>query len=92
MRIPSVMRRVFGSAAGPRPPAAIPDGLRIYAVGDIHGRADLLGRLAGIVAEDLEAHPVPEARTIFLGDYIDRGPDSADVVDRLVRADFRPRW
>lgn len=68
--------------------AAVPDGLRIYAVGDIHGRADLLDRMARLVAQDLRDRPCPEALTIFLGDYIDRGPDSAGVLDRLAGGHF----
>ena len=61
----------------------IPDGQRVYAIGDIHGRLDLLDDLiARIDADDAQRRP---ARTtiIVLGDLVDRGPDSAGVVDRL---------
>ncbi len=68
--------------------AAAPDGLRIYAVGDIHGRADLLARLGDLVAADLRRGDYDEALTIFLGDYVDRGLDSRGVVERLRLADF----
>ncbi len=71
-----------------RPKPAVPDGRRVYAIGDIHGRADLLDELAGLIARDLAARPVPQATTIFLGDYVDRGPRSNEVIDRLVRGDF----
>lgn len=62
----------------------IPPGERVYAIGDIHGCADLLNAvIAMIEADDLARGP---ARTtvIFLGDVVDRGPDSARVIDRLI--------
>ena len=67
---------------------AIPGGCRIYAVGDIHGRADLLEDLARQIEVDLAIAPAPKALAIFLGDYIDRGLQSAEVVDRLSRGHF----
>ena len=70
-----------------RSPPSLPEGLRVYAIGDIHGRLDLLEALARRIEADLKAAPTP-AVTIFLGDYIDRGPDSAGVLDRLARRDF----
>ena len=71
-----------------RADAAVPDGLRVYAVGDIHGRADLLDRMADLIERDGRERPARNALTVLLGDYIDRGPSSAQVVERLVRADF----
>jgi serine/threonine protein phosphatase 1 len=62
----------------------VPDGLRIYAVGDIHGRADLLKQLFSRIDEDLENHPIAETIHVFLGDYIDRGQGSAAVFDLLI--------
>jgi serine/threonine protein phosphatase 1 len=56
----------------------------LYAVGDVHGRADLLAQLFSEIDADLKAHPAPRAIQIFLGDYIDRGPDSRGVLDLLV--------
>lgn len=65
--------------------AAVPQGMRVFAVGDIHGRTDLLDTLhAAIEADVAESRPA-EARIIYLGDYVDRGPDSAGVIDRLMR-------
>lgn len=57
-----------------------------YAVGDIHGRADLLVRLLGQIRDDHARRPVGDARAIvvFLGDYIDRGPQSREVIDLLL--------
>ncbi len=74
-------------ASAPRRPS-LPDGVRIYAIGDVHGRADLLGRMAELIAADCRDRPVREARTILLGDYVDRGPDAAAVLDRLARRDM----
>ena len=62
----------------------LPEGLRIYAVGDVHGRADLLKQLFSRIDEDLKKHPIAETMHIFLGDYIDRGEDSAAVLDLLI--------
>jgi len=58
-------------------------GQRIYAIGDIHGRADLLEKLVAMIENDDAARGDAEILLIFLGDLIDRGPDSAAVVDRL---------
>jgi len=69
------------------PPRAerVPDGMRVYAIGDIHGRLDLLDRLlANIAADDRTRGNGVETLYIFLGDLIDRGPDSSGVVERLL--------
>lgn len=68
------------------PPPRVPDGTRIYAIGDIHGRDDLLDRLHASISEDARAHPGPSKSVIYLGDYVDRGPGSAQVIERLLRA------
>jgi len=62
---------------------------RIYAIGDIHGRSDLLDRMVTAISGDLDAHPVGTALTVTLGDYIDRGPDSRGVIERLMRNPFQ---
>lgn len=62
----------------------VPEGLRIYAVGDVHGRADLLKQLLSRIDDDLKDHPIAETIHVFLGDYIDRGRDSAAVLDLLI--------
>lgn len=64
--------------------AAVPDGTRIYAVGDVHGRVDLLARLFSGIDADLAARPVSRPIQVFLGDYIDRGPASREVIDCLI--------
>lgn len=76
----------FLRSAGP----AGPRRRRAYAVGDVHGRLDLLEQLLGTIeAENARRRTVPTT-LIFLGDLIDRGPDSAAVVERLrtYRPDF----
>ena len=66
-------------------PAALPAGQRIYAIGDVHGCADRLALMHGAIAEDLAARPVLHAMVIHIGDYIDRGPDSAGVIERVIQ-------
>lgn len=58
-------------------------GHRAYVVGDIHGRHDLLDRLLDQIHRDLDERPARKALLVFVGDLIDRGPSSAQVVERL---------
>jgi serine/threonine protein phosphatase 1 len=74
-----LIRKLFGGGAAPRLPA-LPDGERVYAIGDIHGRLDLLEALAEAIERDDAASPARETTVILLGDLVDRGPDSAGVV------------
>ncbi len=67
---------------GRRP--SLPEGLRVYAIGDIHGRLDLLDEVLSSIEADIAARPVTTPRYVFLGDYIDRGPSSRETVDRLI--------
>ena len=64
--------------------APAPGTRRIYAFGDVHGRLDLLDRMAGAIASDLAENLGNTPLIVGLGDYIDRGPDSRGVMDRLV--------
>lgn len=64
--------------------AHAPDGLRLFAVGDVHGRLDLLRETHARIAADLIRRPCAAFRVIHTGDYIDRGPDSAGVLDQLI--------
>jgi serine/threonine protein phosphatase 1 len=61
--------------------------LRLYVIGDVHGRFDLLTELEQRIKSDLATAPA-QVLTIFLGDYIDRGPNSAAVIERLSAGDF----
>lgn len=64
---------------------AVPDGVVVWAVGDIHGRLDLLVPLIEAIKADLSAAAAERKLVIFLGDYVDRGPESQGVV-RLLAA------
>ncbi len=76
--------RTLFRAAESASTAALPGGTRAYAVGDIHGRADLFAALIEAVEADDAARGNAETMVILLGDLVDRGPDSAGVV-RLAR-------
>ena len=79
----SILNRFF--AAGQRTPAnpAVPDGLRVYAIGDVHGRFDLLIDLTEKIRADLADDPPERSVEIYLGDYVDRGPDTRLVLEWL---------
>ncbi len=62
----------------------MPAGVRVYAIGDIHGRLDLLNDLLSGIAHDISARPARRPVFAFLGDYIDRGPSSRETIDRLI--------
>jgi serine/threonine protein phosphatase 1 len=64
-------------------PASLPPDQRIYAIGDVHGCLDRLAAVHEQIAEDLAARPVDISVLVHLGDYVDRGLDSAQVVDWL---------
>jgi serine/threonine protein phosphatase 1 len=63
--------------------ASAPADTRIYAVGDIHGRADLLNEIFGRIDDDVRRRPIAHTVEVYLGDYIDRGPHSRTVIDLL---------
>src|SRR6266545_760585 len=64
-------------------------GHRAYVVGDIHGRLDLLDQLLDKIDTDLKTRPARKTLLVFVGDLIDRGPHSAQVIERL-RTYVRP--
>src|SRR5215467_2955289 len=72
-----------GALGLPELPAA-PKGVTIYAVGDIHGRLDLLTEVHHEIDADKAIRRHRRVAEIYLGDYIDRGPHSAGVVSRLI--------
>lgn len=73
----------------PAPPArgefAVPDGRRVYAIGDVHGRDDLFAELIGLIRADNAERDNAEVTLVLLGDLVDRGPQSAEVVERAIR-------
>src|ERR1700761_1256056 len=74
------------SDSQPAPPSArVPDSSRIYAIGDIHGRLDLLERLRTMIEEDANRRPIARKVVVYLGDYSAGGSASGDVVDLLMR-------
>ena len=64
--------------------AYAPDGEVVYAIGDVHGRADLLSDLLDRIRADAAERPDLSPRIITLGDYVDRGPQSRGVIDLLI--------
>lgn len=79
--------RFFGRARKTQPqPSSVPDGSRIYAVGDIHGRLDLLDAIHGRILRDILDFQGNRQVVVYLGDYVDRGLESREVLDRLLDA------
>jgi serine/threonine protein phosphatase 1 len=72
------------SSHNKRAAARLPEGIRIYAIGDIHGCADLLEALLLEIDADCTLYPPRRPIVVFLGDYIDRGPTSREVLDLLL--------
>jgi len=62
----------------------VPNGIRVYAIGDIHGRADLLDQMFKRIDSDFAQAPVSHHIEVFLGDYVDRGPASRQVLELLI--------
>lgn len=71
--------------------AAAPAGMVLYAIGDVHGRLDLLSEMHDQIARDREARKAADWRIIHLGDYVDRGPDSKGVLEFIAAAMDRDR-
>ena len=63
----------------------------LYVIGDIHGRLDLLDRMIVLIRRDAGARG-PDSLTVTVGDYIDRGPDSRSVIERLMGNPFPGRY
>lgn len=79
------IRTLFASAPAPTPIAAsVPVGQRVYAFGDIHGRLDLFEELLAKVEADDAARGPADTTFVLLGDLVDRGPDSAGVIDTVM--------
>ena len=66
-------------------PAASTSGRLVYAVGDIHGRLDLLQRMIAVItADSIQTKTRERPLVVFLGDYIDRGAESRGVIDQII--------
>ncbi|MFL6730251.1 MAG: metallophosphoesterase [Sphingomicrobium sp.] len=74
---------MFGFSNSARKGPRGPKGQRAYVVGDVHGRLDLLEELLEEIHRDIARRPAAKNLLVFLGDLIDRGPQSAQVIERL---------
>lgn len=74
---------MFRSASPSRPEPVGAQGYRAYVIGDVHGRLDLLKDLLAKIHAELDRHPAARCLLVFVGDLIDRGPNSAQVIERL---------
>jgi serine/threonine protein phosphatase 1 len=63
---------------------------RAYVIGDVHGCAELLNRLLGRIEQEIAEQRPHKVSIIFLGDTVDRGPASAEVVERLSELSIPP--
>jgi len=79
-KAPGAVRIEVVEAALPGRPPSLPDGQAVYAIGDVHGRDDLLAPLLDAIAADRAGR---RNLLVCLGDYVDRGPASAAVIERL---------
>lgn len=81
------MLSLFRKRAVAEAPArrTVPEGRRVYAIGDVHGRLDLLDELIARIHADEAARGDAATSWVFLGDLVDRGSDSAGVVERVIR-------
>lgn len=77
-----LMPNVLAPLAGRLP--AVPPGMRLYAIGDVHGRLDLLREMERQIEQDAASAPGLRIVQVMLGDYIDRGPDSSGVIEHLM--------
>ena len=68
----------------PNESPSVDDNLCVYAVGDIHGRLDLLKKIHRKIIENSQKYASYEKHVIYLGDYVDRGKNSRKVVDELI--------
>jgi serine/threonine protein phosphatase 1 len=90
-----MLKRLLSTLTAGPAKASAPEGERIYAIGDVHGRADLLADLLRQIDEDHSARPRARRTIVFLGDLIDRGPESSTVVEtvrRMALSDGGVHW
>ncbi|KQT32919.1 serine/threonine protein phosphatase [Sphingomonas sp. Leaf412] len=81
-----MLKKLLRAVTAPaRVTAEVPAGQRVYAVGDIHGSRAALSELLDLIAADDRERGPADTRIVFLGDLVDRGPDSAGVVEDLLR-------
>jgi serine/threonine protein phosphatase 1 len=81
-----VLKKLFARSEPALRVARLPAGERVYAIGDVHGRRDCLDQLLETIDADNEARGPAETTLVFLGDLVDRGPDSRGVIERAMSA------
>jgi serine/threonine protein phosphatase 1 len=72
-------------------PAGLNQTDRLYVIGDIHGRLDLLDKMVNAIHRDAKTYD-GQSLTVTLGDYVDRGPNSRGVLDLLLTNPFPGRY
>lgn len=77
-------KRKSNQVASVRRGFSVPEGQRVYAIGDIHGRDDLFKMMIDLIQADHAARAPAELTLVLLGDLVDRGPQSAQVVERAM--------
>ena len=86
--IPRAVSKMSNGLAEPilgRREPRVPDGIRLYVVGDLHGCPDLLEQMGKLIEYDVAGRgPAERTILIFLGDYLDRGPNSRELLDMLI--------
>lgn len=79
-----MLKRILRRAVAPEAPSRLPEGRRVYAIGDVHGCDAAFARLLDRIVSDDRARVPAHTSVILLGDLVDRGPDSAGVVARAM--------
>lgn len=81
VKIAAQLSRVMSRLFFTRAPSSLPEGYRIYAIGDVHGRLDLLERLVDLIARDDADRLAAKTSIVLLGDLINKGPDTRGVLE-----------
>ncbi len=84
-----VLRKLFARSEPQPRIASVPAGTRLYAIGDIHGRCDCLHTLLAKIDEDDCVRGSAQTRIVFLGDLVDRGPESRAVIETAMAVSAR---
>ena len=79
----NLLKNIFNTKTIQPELTGLPDNHRLYCIGDIHGRLDLLKKLEQLILADAEPY-LGDKTIVYLGDYIDRGSDSKQVIDHLI--------
>jgi len=84
-----MFKKLFGrDNRAPIPRYRIPDGTIVYAIGDVHGRIDLLQSLEQRIVEDAATRGAARRVIVYLGDFVDRGYESRAVIEHLLETEI----